>query len=194
MANFKINDRHIAFCNAIAGGMKDFQAYIEFMSPGKKAKKGTAAAHASRLLKRPQIQQLIEQARKARAEAITGEAARIVAKEFSTTLLTVDELDAYHSAVVQGLVEVEEVVPVYTNTYDKAGRIVSRQTSFMRVKRPPNIRERQISIAELYKRQGSYAPSKLFGAFAKAKEEDGEQEIVERFVLLSTGEKIPLLP
>lgn len=191
MGKFKINDRHIAFANAVAGGMEQYKAYIEFMSIGKKAKKMTASANASGLMKRHEIKSLIEQASKARAEAITGVMSRNVAQEFSTILLTVDELDSFHSSVVQGKIEVEEVVPVYTNSYDKAGRITQRTTSFMRVKRPPNIREKQISVQELYKRGGNYAPSRLFAALGAVNEE-GELANVERVVVLSSGEKLPL--
>lgn len=193
MNKFRVKDQHVAFCNAIAAGMDKYKAWQEYMSPGKKAGKMTAAANASKMLKRPEIKALIVQAQKARNAEITGQMLREVGKEFSTTLLTVDELDAFHSAVVQGLVEVEEVVQVYTNEYSKDGRLKTRTASFMRVKRPPNVKEKQTSVDALYKRFGNYAPSRIFGAFAKANEE-GELEQVERVVMLSTGEKIPLLP
>jgi len=197
MAKFKINDRHVQFCNAVAGGLELYKAYQEHMSPGKLAKRMTAAVHASRLMKQPEIVQLIDKARAARGEAITAEITRNVAKEFSeTTLLTVDELDKYHCAIVQGLVEVEDVVQVYrwTDILDKNGQVVKRtkEANFMRIKRPPNIREKQISISELYKRNGNYAPSKIFGAMGKVNDE-GEVENVERFVILSDGSKIPML-
>lgn len=193
MGKFQTNDKHVAFCNAVAGGMDAYKAYIEYLSPGKKATKRTAAPHASKLMKRPEIQQLINQAKRIRGEEIIRTSARVVAQEFATTILTVEEMDSFHSAIVQGLVQVEEVIPVYKNTYDDKGRIKTRESNFVRVKRPPNIRERQISISELYKRNGNYAPAKLLGAFGKVNEETGDMENVERFVIFSDGSKVPLL-
>jgi hypothetical protein len=197
MGKFKINDRHVAFCNAIASGMDNYKAYQEYMSPGKKAGKNTASVNANALIKRPAIQELIEQARKARAEAITGEMTRVLAPEFSTLILLPEELDAFHSAIVQGKALVEEVVPVYkwTETFDKNGNLIERkkEANFVSVKRPPNVREKQISIDALYKRGGHYPAIRLFGAFKNLGNDDVPEELVERVVLLSNGEKIPLM-
>lgn len=197
MGKFKVSDKHVAFVNAIAGGMNNYEAYQQFMSPGKKAAKMTAAKNASVLLKRPEMKELLARTIREREQAITGVITRNIAKEFSTILLNVDELDAYHSAIVQGLVEVEEVVPQFTvnEILDNEGKVVKRQRvqSFVRVKRPPNIREKQISIDALYKRNGNYAPSRLFAGVGRVNDE-GEIENVERYIILSNGDKLPLLP
>lgn len=197
MGKFKVSDKHVAFVNAIAGGMTNYEAYQQFMSPGKKAAKMTAAKNASVLLKRPQMKELLARTIREREQAITGVITRNIAKEFSTILLNVDELDAYHSAIVQGLVEVEEVVPQFTvnEILDGQGKVIKRQRvqSFVRVKRPPNIREKQISIDALYKRNGNYAPSRLFAGVGRVNDE-GDIENVERYIILSNGEKLPLLP
>lgn len=196
MSKFRVNDRHVAFVNGIAAGMDDYKAYQQYMSPGNKAGKMTAAANACKLLKRPEIKELLANARKARNEAITEVATRNIGKEFTTVPLTLDEMDAFHYAVIQGLVEVEEVVPqyAYSEVLNEAGKVIKRQRTqtFVRVKRPPNIREKQFSLDYLHKRQGNYAPTKMLGAFGKVNDDSGELENVERYVMLSNGEKILL--
>lgn len=193
MKKFTLTDKKIAFAIAVAGGAEQQQAYINHVATRKDIKIGTAATNACQLMKKKEIQEIIQQTKKAHAEALINQSSSMLAKEFSTPLLTVDELDSFHSAIVQGLVDVEEVIPVYTSTYDDNGVIKMKQTSFMRVKRPPNIRERQISIDALYKRFGNYSPSRFFGAMGKVNEE-GDLENVQRMLILSTGEKIPIEP
>lgn len=192
-AKFKLNDRYIAFAIAVATGSEQLKAYIEHVATRKNVKKSTAATNSSNLMKRPEIRDIVEETRKAHSKAIIEQSARLVAAEFKTTVLTIDELDSFHSAIVQGLIEVEEVIPVYTNTYDTEGVLKLRQTSFMRVKRPPNAREKQISADALFKRFGAYAPNRFLGAFGKVKD-DGEVEDVQRMLILSTGERIPMEP
>jgi hypothetical protein len=191
MAVFKLTDNYIAFAHAVAGGMDAYKAYIEHIARNKKVKKKSASAIASKLMARPLIQDVIVKARAAREAAIISNTARVVAKEFSTTILTVGEMDAYHCAIIQGMVQVEEVVPTFAFEYDKEGRVIKRSRSFVKVQRPPNIREKQISISEMYKRLGSYAARKFLGAIGNINDE-GELQNVERFVILASGEKIPL--
>lgn len=193
---FKLNDKHIAFANAIAGGMDQQDAYIKFIATRPDISKGTAATNASGLMKRKEVREVVDRAKAARELEITGIAVRNIPQEFKTSVLTTDELDGYHSAIVLGLVEVEELIQVYNwvETYDKKGNMIgrTRQAQVMKVPRKPNIREKQISMDALFKRTGSYAPSRLFAAIGKINDE-GDIENVERFVLLSNGEKIPLL-
>lgn len=195
MAKFKLNDKHVAFVNAIVGGMTARDAYIQHMAVNDKCTLRSAAVTASRIMCRPEIKQLFERTRLAREEAITGEISRQVAKEFTGIVLTDSEMDAFNSAIIQGFVEVEEVVPQWTldEILDGEGKVVKRtkRQTFVRVKRPANIRERQISMDILFKRFGSYAARKLFAAVGNVNDE-GEIENVERFVLLSNGDKIPL--
>jgi hypothetical protein len=196
MAKFKITDKYVAFANAIAGGMDQYKAYIKFVAVKKTVTKGSAMVRSSRLALRPEIQQIICKAREARGEAITQVIAREVAEEFRTTHLTVDELDSWHYAVIQGKIMIEEVVPqiTYNEILDKEGKVVQRQRTqnFVRVLRPPNVREKQISVDAIYKRYGNYAPSRLFAGI-KNLDNDGAEENVERVVLLSDGSTIPLL-
>lgn len=195
MAHFKINDRHVAFCNAVAAGMEQYKAYQQYMSPGKKAGKMTAAANSYKLMQRPQIIEMIDRVKAAREAEITGVMTRDIGKEFSAITLTTDELDSFHYAVIQGIVEVEEVVPQWTTreVYDKAGMLKGRERvqSFVRVKRPPNVKEKQASVDAIYKRFGNYAPSRLFGAIKNINDE-GELENVQRMIVFSNGEKMPL--
>lgn len=196
MAYFKINDRHIAFSNAVAGGMTQWQAYQQTMCKGRKCGKQTAATNSTKLMRRKQIQDLIDRAKKVREEAILGVAARQLSSEFQILPLTADQMDSYHSAIIQGMVEVEEVVPTFIyREVIKNGLVVGKERvqNFVRVKRPANIREKQASIDALYKRGGHYAPSKLFGAF-KNLDDDSQAENVVRTIMLSNGEKIPFNP
>lgn len=195
MSVFKLTDKYIAFANDVAAGKLHYQAYIDNVAKNKrKVTKVSAKSSATKLVNRPEIQAIIEKARAARTEAIVNSSARKVGKEFSAVILTIDELDSFHHAVVQGLVEVEEVVPTYTSTYDKDGKLLNKVTSFVRVMRKPNVREKQISVAEIYKRGGHYAPNRFMGAFGRlGGDQDDELENVERFVILASGEKIPLL-
>lgn len=196
MNNFRITDKHILFASDVAAGKDQYQAYIDHLATRKDIKKEGAKVQSSKLINRPEMKQLIEKIRKEKTEALVSITARQVAKEFKTVLLETEELDAYHCAIIQGMVEVEEVVPVYTyeDVLNEKGQVIKRikKPSFMKVKRPPNIREKQISIDAIYKRRGNYAPAKLFGAFGNVNDETGDIENVERFVILSTGEKIPL--
>lgn len=195
MGKFKLNDRHVAFCNAVAAGMDQFKAYQEYMSPGKKAAKMTAAVRSTGLMKRPEIKEIIERSKAARELEITGAMTRDIGKEFKAITLTTEEVDSFHYAVLQGQVEVEEIVPqwVTKESYNKNGVLVAKERvqQMIRIKRPPNVREKQVSADAIYKRFGNYAPSKMFGAFGKVNEE-GQLEDVKRMVILSTGERIEL--
>lgn len=195
MGKFKVQPRHIQFCNAVAAGMEQYKAYQQFVSPGGKAKDTTAVSRASDLAKRPEIQKILNEVRAVFQAKITNEAAKALDPVFSEVVLTVDQLDSYHSAIIQGKVEVEEVIHSYKwiEKLDANGNVISRkkEPTFVRVKRPPNIREKQVSIDAMYRRFGNYAPSRLFGAMGKVND-DGEVEDVERFVLLASGEKVPM--
>lgn len=191
---FKITDRYIAFANDVAAGMEQAAAYQKNIAR-KKVSKATANVGASQAMAKSQIRNLVEELRKKRMEVAIKATEKQIAKEFTGVLLSTDELDLWHCSVIQGFVEIEEVVPVYNwqDIVDKDGVVIKRvrNASFMRIKRPPNVREKQASADALYKRRGSYAPLKMFGALAKVGE-DGDGEIVQRFVLLSNGEKVPL--
>lgn len=176
--------------------MNQSDAWLKFMATSKKTTRQTATPCASRLMKQPLMIKLIEELRQKKIDALSQEVVQL-AKEFKVSILEDSNLDAFHSAVIQGMVQVEEVVPVvnYTDTVNSRGQVVQRHrtTSFMRVTRQPNIREKQISIDALYKRRGSYAPGKLFGAF-KNMGGDGDEggDVIERFIILSNGTKIPM--
>lgn len=190
-SKFKIQDRHVQFVNLIAAGKNQADAYLETIAkPG--TKKAAASATSSKLLARPEVQDLLIKARGERAKVITEVVQRNIAQEFSTTLLTVEELDAYHSAIIQGKVTIEEVVPAWESIYDKKGNLVSRNQKFVRVQRPPNVKEKQTSIDALYKRRGSYAPNRLLAAVAGVDKDGNLEDNADRVVVLSDGTTIPL--
>lgn len=193
MAKFIIRDKHVQFVNAIASGMPRFEAYIKFISPTKKLKKTTAEVGAAKIMARSEMKNLLDKVMKERQEAITAEISRNVGKEFQATILSTEEIDAFHCAVLQSQVEIEEVIIMKTLTYDEKGNVIKKADTPMRVKRPPNVREKQISAAELYRRRGSYAPSRMLGAWGRVNADDPDKlEDVQRFVLLANGERIPL--
>jgi hypothetical protein len=196
MGKFKVTDKYVAFANAIAGGMDQYKAYIKYVAVKKDCTKGNAMVRSSRLALRPEIKAIIEKARGERSDAITQVIAREVAEEFKTTHLTVDELDSWHYAVIQGKVMVEEVIPQWTTTeiFDKQGNVVQRQRvqNFVRVSRPPNVREKQNSVDAIYKRNGDYAPSRLWAAMKNVDDPAGEEN-VQRVIMLSDGSTVPLL-
>lgn len=197
MTNLKTTDRLLKLVNAVATGMDQTDAYLQHYS-NKGTKRRSATFQASKILGRPAVQDLLKQAREQRALAVKLEMdkqQKVYAKEFLEKVLTVDHLDSFHSSVIQGLVEVEEYVPVYTveEVLDLAGNVIKRirKPGLLPTKRKPNIREKQISVDALYKRNGNYAPGKLLGAFANVND-DGELENVKRFVIMANGERVPL--
>jgi hypothetical protein len=191
VTNNKISPNHYGFAQAVAAGSDIYKAYLEHVATSKDIKQVTARVQGSKLAAKPRIKKLIEELKAAINKEVVQVKAREIAAVFQTDLLTVDEMDAYHSAIVQGKVMVEEVIPTREMMY-KNGKIVSSQVVFRKVHRPPNVRERQISIDALYKRFGNYAPSRLFAAVAGVNDE-GDLENVERVVILSDGTKLPLL-
>lgn len=195
MNKFRVKDKHRAFVNDVAAGIPQYKAYRTHISKTKNPQKNSVEAAACALIKRPEMQSLLKEASAARSTEIIKVAAREVAKEFTTPVLTVEELDSFHSAVVQGLIMVEETIPVYkwAEILGEDGKVKKRvkEANFVRVTRPPNVREKQVSVDALFKRFGNYAPSRVFGAFGKVND-DGEVENIERVVLLSDGTKVPL--
>jgi hypothetical protein len=189
MAKFKLSDKHAAFCSAIASGEFAYKAYMNYVASRPTTKK-SAEVSASNLLARPEIQDLIQQAKKERQLAIVKAQAGRVAEEFETFILATDQLDAYHSAIIQGKVVVEEIYPVTTITRDKTGKEVERTVAFKKVARQPNLREKQISIDALYRRRGDYAAVK--GLFGIGRVDQDEDDSGDRFIVLSNGERIKL--
>lgn len=196
-AKFKLLDKHVAFCNAVVAGEDHWKAYLKFISPRKDAKRTTSQVNASKLMKRPQIKACIKRIQKEREEHITEANLALIPKEFTTTALTIDQMDSFHYSVALGLTMIEEHVVVYRveEILNQDGKVAKRVRipNIQKYLRAPNVREKQISIAEIYKRFGSYAPSKLAGWFkTQPGNEDDPGENVERFVLLSNGDKIAI--
>ena len=197
MSGFILKEKHLAFCNDFVSGLPSWEAYQKHIARPGSTKRSCLSA-VSKFITKKEVRLAIDKIRKTREEHIIQSQARIVAKEFSTKVLTVDEMDCFHSAVAQGLVMVEELVPVYhwEEVLDGEGKIIRREkkVQFMQVKRPPNIKEKQYSISELYKRGSHYPAPRFFGAFKNLDNDDPTADInTERFILLSNGERVPLL-
>jgi hypothetical protein len=197
LVNRYTTERVLKMVNGIAAGMDQTEAYIQFYSK-KVIPKRTATIQASKLIAKAEVNELLQQAREQRAVALKEELAksqRIVAKEFIQQVLTVDQLDSFHSSVIQGMVDVEDHVPVYTveEILNDKGQVVKRirKPGLLPIRRKPNIREKQVSVDALYKRNGNYAPGKFAGAFGNVNE-DGELENVKRFVIMASGERVPM--
>lgn len=191
-------DKLLKFIYAVAAGMNQDEAYIQHYSRNGKCKKATARTNASELLAKPANRELLAKARQERVDAMKLELQlnqQKVAKEFIEKVLTVDQLDSFHSSVIQGFVEVEEYVPIYTveEILDHNGRVIKkiRKPGLSKITRKPNIREKQVSVDALYKRNGNYAPGKVVGAFGNVND-DGEVENIKRFVIMANGDRMPM--
>lgn len=195
MSKLIIKDKHIAFVNDVAAGGNATEAYLKHIARTKSTTKGTAAVAATRMLQRPEVVDMVARVKAERESAIVKAKGRELAREFSGILLTTDELDQFHCSIIQGLVDVEEVVVGYSveEVLNDQGKIVKRirKPMFNKVKRPPNIREKQVSVDALYKRRGDYAPAKIAGMFKNA-DPDETEIAVDRFIVLANGERIPL--
>lgn len=199
MTNGQSPEKLLRFVNAIASGMDQTEAYLQHIAKPNCAKR-SATFTASKILGRPAVKDMLIKAKEEHALALKLEMEKqqkIYAKEFLEGVLTVDHLDSFHSSVIQGLVDVEEFIPVYTveEILDATGtRVVKRirKPGLLPTKRKPNIREKQTSVDALYKRFGNYAPSKLFGAFGQVPDDGGDLQNVKRFIILANGERVPL--
>lgn len=193
----KLTDKHLAFAMDVVQGMPQERAYVKHFATRPNIKRSTAASNANKIMRASKMKQLVERLKKERVEAVVTEQARVIGKEFSTNILTVDEMDSFHSSVIQGLVMVEEIVQVYytKDIFDKRGKFVRRDRvpKLERIKRLPNIREKQASVDALYKRGRHLPIGGMFAFGMKTAGEDGEVEKVERFVVLSNGERVKLL-
>lgn len=201
MAKFELTDRIFAFCTKVAGGEYAYKAYLQHVAT-KKISEASAKASSSKLMTHPEVQDLIEKLKAERQDKLTEvnrelttqaikETMEVLPPEFFGLALTVENVDQLHYSIIKGMVEVEDVLPVKRKTYTKDGKLTEETVSFMRVKRKPNIRERQASMDALYKRWGSYAPGKHLHGFGKTGEDDDGEGNVQRFILLSDGTKIP---
>jgi len=187
------------FVNAVATGMEQTEAYLQHIAKPHCSKR-SATETASKILAKPKVQDMLIKARQEHELVLKLEmekSRKVYAKEFMEKVLTVDHLDSFHSSVIQGLVDVEEFVPVYTveEILDSTGtRVVKRirKPGLLPTKRKPNIREKQVSVDALYKRFGNYAPSKVLGAFGQVPDDGGELQNVKRFIILANGERVPL--
>ena len=195
----KQSDKLLKFIYAIASGMDQTEAYLQHYSKHKCNRK-TANNNASKLLMKPINRDLLDKAKQERQDAMKKElekSTRVVAKEFTEQVLSVEQLDSFHSAVIQGLVNVEDHVPVYTveEILDEDGNVIKRirKPGLLPITRKPNVREKQVSVDALYKRFGSYAPvkSKFAGVVGNIGE-DGEVENIKRFIIMGNGERMPL--
>lgn len=191
MTNKKNSDRLHAFVQAVAAGDPQYKAYIDHYSTKKDIKETTARFNSSKLIAKSHVKNLLIKAIEARDNAIIKHSAVEVAKEFTVKMLTVEELDSWHCAVIQGLVMMEETIPIYNwiDLKNKNGIVTKRvrNTSFQTIKRPPNIREKQISVDALYRRKKAY-PSPFTPV-----DPDGSEKVID-YVMLADGSLQPLFP
>lgn len=168
-----------------------------------RGKQGSDKVSASNFFKRPEVKRMVKLLTEAKEKAIVKATEEVYKKMFSEEIATELELDVFHTNVLRGKVKVEEVYPVREKTVKNIlqnGKIIpmlEEKVLFKRVERLPSIKEKQFSAAELYKRNGSYKPFKLK---VSDSQDDQEQaaianngvETIERYVILSSGEKIKM--
>lgn len=195
----KLTQRHRQFCREYVACGIAVQAYQKAF---RNKNYRSCAACASRLIYLPEIVEYIEKVKR-------DEEARLIQLRQSDLtrmkeqVLTEIELDFFHSEVVRGNIDVEEMTTVKEYIplqRDISGEIVPSTGNWTTVirsfKRKPTLRERQISAVQLYLRKGSYAKTQLppidSDDFPGNEALDRSRTKVENFVILSNGNKIPI--
>ncbi len=185
--------KHKEFCKLIAEN--EFSATEAYCRSFNTTNRKTAAPCASRLLEKKEILDEIEKFKEEKSKlaneiALASKAQAIT--EMKAQILNDIELDYFHSQVVRGEVEIEELWPVreyipLTKDDPRSGRWL---VSFKKVKRLPNVREKQISASELYKRMGSYATPKA-KLFIEDDRDERDKTPKQDVIILSDGTTIP---
>lgn len=187
----KVSAKHYEFASKVAAGIPQTDAYMQTLATASTGRK-TASVKASIMAARPEIQAIIKRAKKELEDEILKKNAKNLPAEFKTKALTIEQLDGFLYAVILGKIDTEEIIPVQTIHRNKDGKEIKRTWRVERVKRKPNVKEKQQAVDMLYKRFGSYAPNRLFAAVGSVNEE-GDLENVERVVVLSNGERLSFL-
>lgn len=191
----RLNQRHRNFCKYWILNRNGLESYQKAF---KNKNRGSCGVLAHKLLAKPEIKEHIAKLEKDK-EAQLIELRKNELEKLKLEILTEIELDYFHSQVVRGQIEVEEVVQVKEYIplqIDNQGKTIEGTgisiSSFKKIKRPANIMERQRSAMELYKRKGSYALlKKPVNNFDDAEEAEEIKEAEVMMITFSTGVEKP---
>lgn len=190
----KLTRQHKDFCAEYLESTNATESYHRVFKP---KSRNTSKSNSCKLVQKPEIKAYIEKLQKDKHD-VTERAKELAADNLKDKIISETELDYFHTQVMRGEIMVEEVYPVREyipiQRNDKNEILAGTGKwiiSFKKITRAPNIRERQLSASELYRRKGSYSPTKF-----KAEIEDaqGKEDATDKtnFIILSDGSKIPL--
>lgn len=189
-----LKEHHRAFAREwLKNGNDGTKAYLKIF---KMKDRGQARIAACNMLKRPEVKAYVEKLAKAKEERLMKGRDTEIAK-WREEVITELELDVFHSKIVRGELQTQEVVQIKIFTpaqYDKNGYCIAPPMWTTRLElftRPASLIERQRSASELYKRKGSYASGKR-GGFDGDSDSDGEGAPVQDFLILSNGTMLPM--
>lgn len=198
-----LTEKHIAVIREFLDTNEQTASWIKHFSTGNTNSERVAA---SIFFKRPEVKKMLKVMRDTRDKAILQATQKTYEKLFSEEIASDLELDIFHTSVIRGKVEVEEIfevkekrlVPFTDAATGHRKTIVEDTTVFKRVKRLPNISERQASAKELYKRRGSY---KMVPRAQDGDQDDTEQAemskgnevtAIRRTIMLSDGKLLEM--
>lgn len=190
----ELTDRHIEAIKEFIVTSQQGASWEKYFGTGNKDADKVAA---SKFFKRPEAKRMVKILRDSREKAIVEATKKTYEKLYAEQIASELELDIFHTKVLRGEAEMEEVFAVREKRFNAMAKTMEEQVVFKRVKRTPSIKEKQISSDLLYKRKGSYKgvtkvqieqDDQKAAAIAK----DGQGQI-ERCVILSDGTKLPIV-
>ena len=184
-----LKEKHLLFCNEYIRTGKPMESY---MAAYPEAQKRTASSNAYALLKKPELIAYIDQQTKLinslRTEAMKEAYEKIAEKDVAG----IAELDIMLTKICREGITIDQIIPVYTTTYDpETGKRISRTAEFTNMNRKPNANEKMRAAQLLYRRQGELLPVKKAVGDDPGQTPDETNE-APRFVVLSGGDRIPL--
>lgn len=193
----QLTERHIQVIREFLNTNQQGASYEKYFGTGKK---DSDKVSASNFFKKPEVKKMLKTLQEVRDKAIIKATQDTYEKLYAEGIATELELDILHTRIIRGEEEMEEIFAVREKTFNMQKSVYEDVTMFKRVKRKATIKEKQISISELYKRKGSYKGVARINpdqddqvAAERAKNAGVNDKPVERMVVLSNGEKIPFI-
>lgn len=184
----KLRGRHYDFARHVVENNNPMAAYKKFY---KCKNNNVASAGSTKLVKRPEIQELIVTMQRDK-EAMIKQARSEELEKMKDQIISEIELDKFHTDVLRNDISVEEIIVMreFTPAHkdgkgnDIPGRWIS---AIKKIQRAPNLREKQISADQLFKRKGSFAAVKV-----KAEVDLSDNRETTRLIKLSDGSTLPM--
>lgn len=197
----ELSEKQIKVIQQFLSTNEQLESYLKYFGSGNRK---MDAVTACRWFKKPEVKRMVKLLREEREKAIIKATQDTYIKMYAEQIASELELDIFHTEVVRGKAEMEEVFAVREKTL--VNRIVQGQVVpfmeekvvFKRIKRAASIKERQVSASELYKRKGSYKGVAKVSAGqddqqAAINSKGNENTPIERYAILSDGTKLPII-